>query len=1073
MNQRPDIDTILSGLKPFQRATVDHTFSRLWTDPDAVDRFLVADEVGLGKTMIAKGVAARAIDLLWSQRAGTDQPITIVYICSNRQIAQQNLSRLAQLTGGEVQDSADRLTMLPLMMNTSASRPVQVIAFTPGTSLNFGTSAGTVHERVLLQRLLSQAFPTVDFTRHSWATYLTGRAAVETFQEILTWPRFQHEISPEIVTAFRQHLVQPPRGGTPWLTDFFAHQAQWARTDLPSETLSRERYAFIAHLRNAMASTSVGLLEPDLIILDEFQRFKDLFEHRALDESSQAQQLAQQLITTGNAKTLVLSATPYKMYTQPDEPEGDDHYRDFTNTIAFLAGDAQAAKITTNLSQMRKSMLTKTPESRAAAIQSRTAVEYALTKVMSRTERIAATRDGEGMLETQTMDNLRLEAPDVLGWRGLDEIGQSLGVGGAFEYWRSAPYTLNLMDKEYQFQDRFQAALQHQDPTVQQQIKSHQQSFLPWSAIQAYREINPANPKLRALTADLVGSGAWRLAWISPSLPYIEPGGVFSSRSAQQFTKRLIFSAWNIVPKTVASLLSYEVERRAVTHAAPDAKNIRNYDGRAVSSPLPFGWDMARNMPRNLPNLTLLYPSPTLARLGDPLTVAAELGTKLPLDPTTYLHHLEHKISRLLNAARIHPTQDAGGLRRRWYGVAPWLLDQEIADAEGWTPHLPIEAWSEGDVETRLADHVRWAKTPLFDELGDPPEDLAQVLALMAAAAPGVTALRSITRGAPADSIYDLEVRQAALTAAHGFRNLFSRPTITALVRGAFEDSTHDTDSYWHQTLQYCFDGNLQSVLDEYVHMLTGSAVRDASVAHGAKQLADHIHDATSIRTAQNSMYDFQVGKDETTAHTHHINSHIAARFGRSQSSDGAAQREATVRESFNSPFWPFVLASTSVGQEGLDFHTYSHAVVHWNLPSNPVDLEQREGRVHRYKGHAVRKNVAADYGHCAIDGSSNDPWQRMFNAAQEDRPPNDALLDPYWVKHGEAKIQRFVPAMPLSKETCRYASLVATLGKYRFVLGQPRQHELIQDLGPDVEQLHIDLSPPTANKQPRSEPTD
>ncbi len=51
-------------------------------------------------------------------------------------------------------------------------------------------------------------------------------------------------------------------------------------------------------------------------------------------------------------------------------------------------------------------------------------------------------------------------------------------------------------------------------------------------------------------------------------------------------------------------------------------------------------------------------------------------------------------------------------------------------------------------------------------------------------------------------------------------------------------------------------------------------------------------------------------------------------------------------------------LATTSVGQEGLDFHLYSHAILHWNLPSNPVDLEQREGRVHRFKGHAVRKNL-------------------------------------------------------------------------------------------------------------------
>src|SRR5699024_8032152 len=108
-----------------------------------------------------------------------------------------------------------------------------------------------------------------------------------------------------------------------------------------------------------------------------------------------------------------------------------------------------------------------------------------------------------------------------------------------------------------------------------------------------------------------------------------------------------------------------------------------------------------------------------------------------------------------------------------------------------------------------------------------------------------------------------------------------------------------------------------------------------------------------------NTIQDIRVTGGRAHSEERHVNSHLAARFGRAQTQDQAAEREASVRQSFNSPFWPFVLASTSVGQEGLDFHTYSHAVVHWNLPSNPVDLEQREGRVHRYKGHAVRKNVA------------------------------------------------------------------------------------------------------------------
>ena len=100
------------------------------------------------------------------------------------------------------------------------------------------------------------------------------------------------------------------------------------------------------------------------------------------------------------------------------------------------------------------------------------------------------------------------------------------------------------------------------------------------------------------------------------------------------------------------------------------------------------------------------------------------------------------------------------------------------------------------------------------------------------------------------------------------------------------------------------------------------------------------------------------------------------------------------------SPFRPFVLASTSVGQEGLDFHTWCHRVVHWNLPSNPVDLEQREGRIHRYKGHAVRKNIAERFGLRSLLEWDNkgDPWVFMFDRAVEARAPGMNDIVPYWV---------------------------------------------------------------------------
>mgnify|MGYP001311569613 CR=1 FL=1 len=62
---KPDTQKILAGLKDFQLATVEHVFRRLYADADSTRRFLVADEVGLGKTLVARGVIAKSIDHLW------------------------------------------------------------------------------------------------------------------------------------------------------------------------------------------------------------------------------------------------------------------------------------------------------------------------------------------------------------------------------------------------------------------------------------------------------------------------------------------------------------------------------------------------------------------------------------------------------------------------------------------------------------------------------------------------------------------------------------------------------------------------------------------------------------------------------------------------------------------------------------------------------------------------------------------------------------------------------------------------------------------------------------------------
>jgi hypothetical protein len=145
--------------------------------------------------------------------------------------------------------------------------------------------------------------------------------------------------------------------------------------------------------------------------------------------------------------------------------------------------------------------------------------------------------------------------------------------------------------------------------------------------------------------------------------------------------------------------------------------------------------------------------------------------------------------------------------------------------------------------------------------------------------------------------------------------------------------------------------------------------------------------------------------------------------------------------------------------------------VYHWNLPSNPVDLEQREGRVSRYKGHAVRKNLASSLGLTQLIASGHegkDPWETLFQVASKNRPTGANDLIPYWIFEIEngARVERHVPMLECSRDIARYERLKKALAIYRLVFGQPRQQDLLgllqgQNLSKEtVDSLCISLAP-------------
>ncbi|WP_053918251.1 helicase-related protein [Brachybacterium sp. SW0106-09] len=1058
-----DVDALLAGLKPFQRATVDHAFRRLWTDEDLVSRFLVADEVGLGKTLIAKGVAARAIVHL---RQTTDRTVTIVYICSNSQIAGQNLDRLRELTGGQAQTNADRITMLPQTMGSAPPGGVDLIAFTPGTSLRLGDATGRVGERVLLHWMLSHSIDRLWLTQDRIIDYFRDAVGFERFADRLEWNWSRPTLDDDLVEEFTRALRTEtgPFGGT-LLDDLFDELDTWLAGDEVTHDMWWRRRRMIGTLRMAMARTAVTRLAPDLVILDEFQRFKDLFpgaRSTGDEHYTDAQQLAQKIIMHRSAKSLVLSATPYKMFTLPDELDAEDHHQDFHDTVAFLAGPERADLVKEHLAAVRRGMLEGTADGHRLAVEATRRAEAELRRVMSRTERLGSAAVADGMLREMEMPSLELRPQDLEVWTAADAIGRHAHGMDMFEFWRSSPYPVNLMDPSaYLAQRRTLELANSDDEDLAALLHRHHRGLLSWDDIRHFREIDPGNPKLRAMIDAAMDRGVWKLAWLPPSLPYTSPGGPFAAEGAQSFTKRLVFSAWSVVPKAISALFSYEADRRLSEFAPRRGTGAAAlYDDPRTAGLLRF--TVVDGKLQNLPHLALLHPSVVLAQLGDPLTIAREVGEELPLDRDRLLQVATGRIQERLDALEL-PIRDVKGQTAGWYGVAPYLLDRALG-LEDLGLRGAVGGVTDGDdAGSRYRDHADFALDPEWEALGAPPDNLAAVLAQVAVAGPGVCALRAVGRAAGgADSYAEVPMRRAALGIAEGLRTLLNKPETVAAVRAATGTSGEETEGFWQLVLRYCLDGNLQAMLDEYVHTLVDSlGLRHDEPAERAAVLASRIRATAGTRSAANEIHGLRSDGVKVEASTHKLNSHIAARFGRALSSEAAENREASVRDSFNSPFWPFVLTSTSVGQEGLDFHTYSHAIVHWNLPGNPVDLEQREGRVHRYKGHAIRRNIAHSHAGAALAPGYDDPWQAMFDAAVAAEPECSDGLSPFWLHDGPAKIERYVPAMPLSRESRQYLRLQRTLGAYRSVMGQPRQEDLIKLMGEEVDWPRIDLRPP------------
>lgn len=1022
------MNTAGAPLKDFQQDTVDYVLERLYDAPNPTDRFLVADEVGMGKTLVARGVIEGAVERM--QEDDSVNRIDIIYICSNSAIAAQNISKLNE-TVADATPLSTRISMLATQLTdlnramADGSKTINFVAITPGTSFSHGQRGGRVEERALLYWLLKPRFPT-----GRQLSALSLILQLDVGGEKWRWRRDDVGVGAQpdstVVGKFNALLDAPESGAlVEDLHEFVLEMA--GRRKLQAEETSRAR-DIIGRLRRILAKSSVDALEPDLVILDEFQRFKQLLNDPKTDAEREVRKLADALFEARTAKVLLLSASPYKAYTLAEEKDDDDHYSDFIETIKFLEGKREP--LVTPALRRSLAELRSCATSESDTEPSTRAIEEMLRPLMCRTERPVL---GDADMREKITNSMHPpSAEDMLGYVAMRRIAKEVNGSLSVDYWKSAPYFLNFMDG-YKLSEQFKAHVF--DSGTRGRLLRHAQVI--GREVEDDDPIDPGNSRLRQLEKETLDADMWKLLWLPPSMPYHESSGAYEDVDSARVTKRLIFSSWAAAPTAISSLLSHEASRRA--------RNLSDRDGPA--EPLLYAID-ANGRAGAMTTLALFAPTPTLALATDPLELARQTPDVLPSLSSS-------KDFASAAAARLvdKPGEPAPNLSRdSWYWAAPFTIDSAAS-------RIALDQSGE-DGQDGFHAHLRRVEALEHERLGPQPDDLDEWVGLIGLAGPANVAWRALHR-VTLDKFSESAVLNAAACIGSGFRSLFRHEEVVSVV-------SHFAPHlpYWKAVLRYCHAGNLQAVMDEYLHHVFGQA--NPTDEDELLKLAEEIRDTLGLRAATNRAFD-PSGSEESIA----FNTRFALRYGSGRSavnnSDSAVRRSVGVRSAFNSPFWPMVLASTSVGQEGIDFHWWCHSIVHWNLPANPADVEQREGRVNRFKGHAVRKNVARAHRAQALAAGGANPWEGAFAAADETRPTGMSEIWPSWAYPGESKIQRWIASYPLSKDEVRESRILHEVELYRLVFGQPRQEEMLQILSQQnvaeqperAARMMIDLSPP------------
>lgn len=1003
----------MTRLQPFQQATVEAAVSAL-SEAGGAGRFLVADEVGLGKTIVARAIAERL--------KASGQSLNVVYLCPSLEIAAQNRDKFVALTGltrKEQAEGPDRLS-LSLWNPPPIGNGFRFVSLTPETSLPCwkpGARTGRKQERTLIWNLVRHRYPEL---ARELRRLESDRGARRPLFEASSDDVFS------LVASFDQALrvIFECDGG-----HLEARIKSWLeRTGDPLEFVARCRSALVlAALRRKRTS-------PDLLILDEFHRYADLIiptlaripkkansvEQQRVNRVLLERQCVHKILIDALLKgfdgrrpvILLLSATPYKLNRlDGSQINPGQRYGSLIELVKFLygsEGDKLTKKVTESISEYHRALMSteEAEEARKHILRVKRQLEAMLKPVIARTERALTLKDDQfkrsalkASVESSDIEIFRHVAASVASAKNHRLRSWTTPL------WSSVPYPAQTLHGY----GVWKSLLKKWPRITIENSRSH-----------------PAHPQLRQLKASVANTSLLQLPWLKPSLSWWKLEGAWTENQNRNCGKVLLFSKFRAVPTSISALLSLPIDEMSFGSKARGATKTKtqSYLRPSVGS--------------NHALLAMFTPWPSLSAAIEPKK-----------DPALGISAVVRDAARQLKV---------------------WIEQRGIEIRNGpsrptWKLAIGLEADGSSDIASQLVKSLRVPALRKTLKEWSSPKQITQIsiteierLAKFLLSAPGSIVARSLERHGVALKVGS-DIDEETIEETFGFCWTKLR---VYLGQRYFERAVvgRSRKRYPQSLMMALMKGGFEAVLDEHLALLRtlGDKTRSDLIVELGNALLDRPGLVRLRRRGSDSR----------------VRVHAAAPFAGGERRGGGHDkkdeklRSDTLRRAFNSPFWPHVLSTTSIGQEGLDFHYWCDKIVHWDLPVGPVEFEQREGRVSRYASLTVRRAFVAEHSASAYKAASGtSPFIELFEAAHL-APDDGTGLQKWWTPASE-KPTSITFNLDFSIRAQRLRRLQDDLMFYRLGIGQPDPDAFINflkhiDATPDIARgLALNLSPSKA----------